>query len=571
MKYYCNPINVNYRYQFNKNLENDKIYINREAADPSMICFKGTYYIFASMNLSVWVSEDLVSWQVYKLPENLPLYGYAPDVRVCGEYVYFCASESGEKCNYYRTKDIINGPYEEIEGTFGFVDPNLFFDEDGKVYFYWGCSDENPIWGTELDSETMKPIGEKKALIYGNPFERGYERKGTDHSEAPEKKEPEGTYTKMPWIEGAWMNKYQGKYYLQYACPGTELNGYGDGVYISDTPLGPFEPAENNPYSYHPGGFMPGAGHGSTMCDKQGSFWHTSTMQISVNHMFERRVGIWKAGFDQDGELFCNQRYGDWPIAVDEKTENNLWKAPDWYLLSYKKKIRASSEMTGKEAALAVNEDATNWWQSKTAKESVLELDLEKVYDVRAVQINFADDKIDIPIPGEIQGARFIDGEDHVTRWKLEGSANGCDYEVMEDKSETDTDLPHDLVVRETGIQVRFLRLTIYEVPYGQKPCVSGFRVFGIGDGEKPGETEFTVQRSADGLDMIVSAKAENATGYNILWGHRKEKLYHSYLVYGEKLEEKRIGALVKESGYYVRVDTFNENGITEGTVIKTC
>lgn len=55
MKYYCNPINVNYRYQFNQDPRNGgKIQIDREAADPSMICFKGTYYIFASMNLSVW-------------------------------------------------------------------------------------------------------------------------------------------------------------------------------------------------------------------------------------------------------------------------------------------------------------------------------------------------------------------------------------------------------------------------------------------------------------------------------------------------------------------------------------
>ena len=49
MKYYCNPINVNYRYQFNMDPRKGKLEIAREAADPSMICFKGKYYIFASM------------------------------------------------------------------------------------------------------------------------------------------------------------------------------------------------------------------------------------------------------------------------------------------------------------------------------------------------------------------------------------------------------------------------------------------------------------------------------------------------------------------------------------------
>ena len=107
MKYYCNPINVPYRYQFNMDpRSHGKLQIDREAADPSMIMFQGKYYIFASMNLSVWVSEDMVNWEVHRLPENLPLYDYAPDARVIGDYVYFCASRKGEICNYYRTKDI---------------------------------------------------------------------------------------------------------------------------------------------------------------------------------------------------------------------------------------------------------------------------------------------------------------------------------------------------------------------------------------------------------------------------------------------------------------------------------
>lgn len=121
---------------------------------------------------------------------------------------------------------------------------------------------------------------------------------------------------------------------------------------------------------------MPGAGHGSTMWDLSGNLWHTSTMRISVNHQFERRVGIWRAGFDADGELFCNQRYGDWPVAVSEK-KTDAWENPQWYLLSYKKSVEASSYEKGKEPALAVDEDATTWWQSGT-KDGWLKLDLQK-------------------------------------------------------------------------------------------------------------------------------------------------------------------------------------------------
>ena len=74
-----------------------------------------------------------------------------------------------------------------------------------------------------------------------------------------------------PYLEGPWMTKYQGKYYLQYAVTGTEYNVYSDGVYVADSPLGPFTAAKNNPFSYKPGGFITGAGHGSTFEAGQGN------------------------------------------------------------------------------------------------------------------------------------------------------------------------------------------------------------------------------------------------------------------------------------------------------------
>lgn len=610
-KYYCNPMNVPYRYQFNMDPRtHGKLQIDREGADPSMILFHGKYYLFASMNLSVWVSEDLVHWESYRLPENLPLYDYAPDARVCGDYVYFCASKKGTVCNYYRTKDIINGPYEEIPGTFDFWDPNLFFDEDGKIYFYWGCSNQTPVWGVELEPETMKPKTEWKELLFGDGYCRGYERMGEDHCEFPRSDEevevmfqafvrqsqmPEesipkvyipaikGMFTRRPFIEGPWMDKYEGRYYLQYACPGTEYNGYADGVYVAEHPLGPFILAKNNPYSYHPGGFMPGAGHGSTMRDLQQNLWHTATMRISVNHQFERRVGLWPAGFDSDGELFCNQNYGDWPIAVEDG-KMDPWKEPEWFLLNYAKPAKASSFVKGKEPEKAFDENAKTWWRAADSESGQwLETDLGTVMDVRAIQINFADDALPIASPGKIQGSetqpRYIEERELVTRWKLEGSLDGAEYFMIEDKSKVDTDLPHDLVVREEGLQVRYLRLTIVEIPYHVEPCISGFRVFGKGAGDKPVSPKYHAVKSEDGLDLLVSiGETADAIGYNILWGHEKRKLYHSYQIYRnpesvqkavEQQIEKRIGALVKEQECFVRVDSYNENGITHGTVKK--
>ena len=595
MKYFCNPVNINYRYQFNADpRRGGNMQICREAADPSLILFKGRYYIFASMTLGVWVSDDLAAWENHRLPKELPLYDYAPDVRVIGEYVYFCASSRDYNCDRWRTKDILNGPYEKIEGSFPFWDPNLFQDDDGRVYFYWGCSNAAPIRGVELDPRTMLPRGEPVDLIEGHPCEIGYERVGENNSLLPATEEeveakyqaflksspvPEdqipdelrplirGMFSNRPFIEGAWMDKLEGKYYLQYATPGAEYNTYSDGVYVGESPLGPFRLAENNPCSYKPGGFLPGAGHGSTMRDKAGCWWHTSTMRISVNHSFERRVGLWPAGFDADGELFCNQRYGDWPMPLS----GDPWRNPAWMLLSAGKSASASSFVPGHGPEKATEENVQTWWRAAGGgRDEWLCVDLGRVYTVHAVQVNFADDKISIPCPGTIRPgsqARYIEEADLVTQWKLEGSADGRRWFVIEDKTGAETDLTHDLILREEGFAARWLRLSGMAVSYGQNPCVSGLRVFGLGDGEKPGQPIFTAVREND-LDMTVQIREQpDALGYNILFGSSPEKLYHSYMVFAPG--SHRIGALIKGRNYFVRVDAFSENGITEGVCVS--
>lgn len=593
MKYICNPINMEYKYQFN--VRGEQVTVNREAADPSMVEFKGMYYIFPSMTAGFLSSDNLSDWEFHSL-KNMPIYDYAPDVRVIGDYIYFSASNNDINCSFYRTKDPIKDNFEEIEGTFPFWDPHLFVDDDGRVYFFWGCSNITPIYGVELNLEDMKPKGEPRELIFGNQTEHGYERNGENHKPAksPEEIEeiingyiintPDATEETIntirmyfgddkPYIEGAWMDKYQGKYYLQYACPGTEFNVYADGVYISDSPLGPFTLAKNNPYSYKPGGFIPGAGHGSTMEDKFGNLWHTSTMRISINDRFERRLGLWPAGFDNEGELFCNQRYGDWPMKI-EQTKMNPWNNPEWMLLSYNKPATASSFEEGKDASKATDENVQTWWKAASNMSGEwIEVDLNHICDVHAIQINFADDKLNPTLPkdatlhGSEHSQRYIDENKHYTRWLLEGSEDGNEYFVIEDKQEADTDLSHDLIIKADGFRARYIRCTVKELPYNQSACISGLRVFGIGNGEFPKKTSGVMLERLSELDLFVKWENTDVVGYNVLWGFAPDKLYHSYMVFGNN--EVKIGALIKEQPVYVRVDTFNEKGITEGDVYK--
>ena len=600
-KYYCNPLNLPYKYNFQKpnmpGLGEAKLAVYREAADPTLEYFKGRYWLFPSMTRGFYVSDDMVDWEYHALEAPIPVFDYAPDVRAVGEYLYFSASKRSETCNFYRTKDPINGEWEELPGSFPFWDPDLFCDDDGRLYFYWGCSNITPIWGVELEPETMRPLGEKQVMFTMDNKSRGYERVGRDHvspkagidleaateemfrnlmNMPEEMRLKEGLTTEEavralargfagddPYIEGAYMTKHAGKYYLQYAFPETQSNVYGDGVLISDHPLGPFTIAENNPLSYKPGGFINGAGHGSTIADRDGNYWHTASMSISVNNDMERRLGLWKAGFDRDGELWCDQRYGDWPVNA----EAPAFSQPDFMLLSYQKPVGVSS---GTGAEKITNENVRDWWRADSAHEEWCSLDLGEVMDVRAVQINFADEGIDAKIPENAERLvaheiRYIDLEKRVTRWKLEGSADGAEWFMIADKRHVDSNLSNDFIMPEGGVKTRYLKLTVAELPFEQPVAVSGLRVFGRGNGAAPEAPKNVKAERVGDLNMLVSWEEDGATGHNILWGHAPDKLYHSYMVLGSN--EKNIGALMKGEPVFIRVDAFNENGVTEGEV----
>lgn len=97
---YCNPLDLGYRYQHTKEGHAAGF---REGADPTLVYFKGKYYLFVSMSAGFWYSEDLLNWEFHADPELL-IYDYAPDVRQVGEYLYFCASRREVNCPILRTK-----------------------------------------------------------------------------------------------------------------------------------------------------------------------------------------------------------------------------------------------------------------------------------------------------------------------------------------------------------------------------------------------------------------------------------------------------------------------------------
>ena len=600
MKTYCNPLDLGYRYQHMK--EGERIAGFREGADPTLVYFKGKYYLFVSMSAGFWYSDDLLHWDFHADPDLL-IYDYAPDVRQVGEYLYFCASRKGRNCPILRTADPLTEPFTEVSCSFDFWDPDIFCDDDGRVYFYWGCSNTTPIWGVELDPATMEPIGEKRPLISGCEEALGYERPGDNgivdreasvlyksvhqfYNEAtgklelpPQMAQVPGLNAEVltamynaigkPYIEGAFMTKHDGTYYLQYACPGTQYNTYADGVYTAKDPLGPFTLQTSNPFSAVPGGFMTGAGHGSTIADKYGNYWHAATMRISVNHDFERRVGLFPAGFDADGVLFCNQNFADYPHEIPAGKFDAAAVQPCWMLLSYRKAVTASSTAEGSAPANAVNETCRDWWSAGSDKPGEwLCVDLGAESDVRAIQVNMADEKLVVDFPADSYGddrkTRRIETRPQLSHYRVETSLDGETWTLREDVAR---ECSNGYYAYADGIRARYIRVMGGALPYGQTLRISGLRVFGNGAGARPAAAKAAAVR-VDALDGKISWQhLDNAQGCNVRYGTAPDKLYHSWLVYDA--DEVTLSTLMAGQTYYICVDSFNENGITEGDVVK--
>jgi len=539
----CNPINLSYRFCLDAPSR-------REAADPTMVLYKGEYYLFASKSGGYFHSTDLIHWDLITT-QDLPLEDYAPTAVVMKDTLYFMASH-GAPLTIYKTADPKSGKWQIANATFpiGMIDPDLFVDDDGRLFFYYGCSNVNPLYAVELDTKTLKPIGQTVSVLNSKRNIYGWERKG-DYNDKGEN----------PWIEGSWMTKHNGKYYLQYAGPGTEFKSYSDGVYVSDKPLGPFTLAPNNPASYKPEGFIAGAGHSSTFQDKYGNYWHVSTMTISQKHMFERRLGLFPVFFDKDGDMHVYTGFGDFPFKVPTKkitSPDELF--PKWMLLSYNKPVEVSSELANHPKAYATDEEIRTYWSAQTGnKGEWIKMDLEKTCTINAVQINYAENNT------KLMGR----SPDIYYQYLLEYSSDNKTWKTLADKTQNKTDVPHDYLELKVPVKARYIRLTNYRMPDGTF-ALAGLRIFGNAKGKAPGVvTNINTDRPADDRATVKLnwTKSPGAIGYNVRYGIAKDKLYHTYQVLGT--DSISINSLNSLQKYYFTVDAFNESGVTKGTTVS--
>ena len=225
--------------------------------DPSICKVGNTFYLVNSSfeyfpGLPIHKSKDLINWELigYGLHRESQASStinlvdvqsnggiHAPTIRynkgvyyIISTNVYFDAEKKkADMVNFIITANNPAGPWSDpihVEGAPG-IDPDLFFDDNGRVWYVGNQAPENPsfdgegeIWLQELDLNEYSLIGERHLLWRGA--------------------------CGGVWAEGPHMYKKDGKYYLIIAEGGTSFN-HAVMVAMSENIEGPYISNPRNP------------------------------------------------------------------------------------------------------------------------------------------------------------------------------------------------------------------------------------------------------------------------------------------------------------------------------------
>ena len=246
-------------------------------ADPSICRAGDDYYLVTSSftyfpGIPIFHSKDLVNWRqighVLDRKSQLPLGAvghssgiFAPTIRYHDGVFYVVTTNVAYGGNFIVTATDPAGPWSDpywIADAPG-IDPSLFFDDDGKVYFhgtrpsstgerYYG---DWEVWMQEIDLDSMKLVGEKHTLW-------------------------KGALVDVIWPESPHIYKKDGYYYLMIAEGGT---GHHHAVTIarSEKVTGPYVGNPGNPVLTHRhlGRNYPivNVGHGDLVETQNGEWW----------------------------------------------------------------------------------------------------------------------------------------------------------------------------------------------------------------------------------------------------------------------------------------------------------
>lgn len=231
--------------------------------DPSICRAGDDYYLVTSTfgfypGIPVYHSRDLVNWQLIgygihrpsqlntKANERLNI--FAATIRYNNGVFYIISTQTGKggDRNFVITATNPAGPWSDAHciPKAERIDPSLFFDDDGKVYYTGNDIPKHPvaekermIWMQEMDIENWKLTGEKVEVIQCSDYYRGLILTGQNSDY-------------LNNFEGPHLYKKDGIYYLLVSHGGTSW-GHAVSIWKSDKVFGPYEMYEKNPIVTH--------------------------------------------------------------------------------------------------------------------------------------------------------------------------------------------------------------------------------------------------------------------------------------------------------------------------------
>ena len=341
------------------------------------------------------------------------------------------------------------------------------------------------IYVAPLDPNNLTHLAAVPKHLFGFDSKYEWERWG-------EKNE----YTGIAWIEGPWMFKRNGRYYIEFSASGTQWLSYASGIYSSKSPLGPFTYSPRNPLLRKTTGIVTGPGHGSVVQGPDGNWWVFYTIVMS-NPPGGRRIGMDPIAFDANGNPYTNgpSETPQWaPGLVADPVHNG----DSGSIAVSVNKLRAmhgqssfSSERPGHEAAYATDDsNGTIWQPAENDAQPTLTVDLVAPTEFETGQY-FQIDSIRIEFATGSGGPRMVPGAapagpppaptgSAAFRYKIETSIDGKQFTTVLDKTNNEgTRYTEFAEIPPT--RCRYVRLTITDWPHraGSPLGITEFTVFG--------------------------------------------------------------------------------------------
>jgi xylan 1,4-beta-xylosidase len=433
------------------------------------------YYLFATGG-GAWISSDLLNWKYQAVEVRGGRLPVAPHVAKYNGAFYM----SGNSAPLYRAPDIL-GPYEVLgpwtnekgepwtgisngKPWSGAFDVDIFVDDDNKPYLYFPGRSTDGIYVAPLDPKDLTRFAAAPRRLFGFDKSHVWEHWG-DKNE----------YADVAWIEGPWVLKQNGTYYLEYSASGTQWLSYASGIYTAKNPLGPFTYSPRNPLLRKTTGIVTGPGHGCIVKDPDGNWWVFYTI-VLANPPGGRRLGMDPVGFDAQGNMFVRGP-SDTPQWAPGVVANPARDGDSGSIPLSVNKLRAmnqrgsvSSQRPGHEAAYAVDDSNGTWWEpADDDAQPAIVVDLGSITQFENEQ-QFVVDSARIEFltrggrGGAVPPATPIPGHSTAFRYKIEVSTDGTTYSPVVDKTSNN-------VTRYTEfdeippVRCRYVRLTMADWP----------------------------------------------------------------------------------------------------------